>query len=173
MQCNCLKYNYLIFRTPLKININLCVSRRYALTLLVLFTLASHAFAQTLHGTVTDKNTGEPIIGASISLKTTSDAKAVAVSDEDGKFTINVKNIPSTLVISYIGYKKEEINVSKVSNSNLDIHLALFSSFCMFLYYGKPHILILLRKNTNFYCIYTNSCHFCWKIKKDSLALHI
>lgn len=108
----------------MKININLCVSRRYALTLLVLFVLASHALAQTLHGTVTDKNTGEPIIGASISLKTTSDAKAVAVSDEDGKFTINVKNIPSTLVISYIGYKKEEINVSKVSNSNLDIHLA-------------------------------------------------
>ena len=53
----------------MKININLCVSRRYALTLLVLFTLASHALAQTLHGTITDKNTGEPIIGASISLK--------------------------------------------------------------------------------------------------------
>jgi TonB-linked SusC/RagA family outer membrane protein len=100
------------------------VSPRYALALLLFFLLAVGAFAQTLHGTVTDRNTGEPIIGATISLTAETSGRALAVTDTDGKFTVAVKYFPATLIISYTGYKREEYDVFEVTKDNLDIHLA-------------------------------------------------
>lgn len=99
------------------------VSKRYALTLISFFLLTLQVVAQQLHGTVTDKKSGEPIIGAAISLTTNVDGKALAVTDVNGKFTVQVKEFPATLVISYTGYRKEEYDVFEVTNENLDIYL--------------------------------------------------
>ena len=56
-----------------------------------------------VEGIVTDAN-GEPIIGASIVIKGTTNG---TITDLDGKFSL--PNATGTLVISYIGYKTQEI----------------------------------------------------------------
>lgn len=66
-------------------------------------------FAQTrlLTGTVFDES-GEPVIGASVMLKGTSLGTVTGV---DGDFSLNVPE-DGILVISYIGYKGQEVTVS-------------------------------------------------------------
>ena len=56
----------------------------------------------TLSGIVVDVATGEPIIGATVSLR----GKAIGtVSDDKGKFSLTIKqNLPATLVINLLGY---------------------------------------------------------------------
>lgn len=61
--------------------------------------------------------TGEPLIGASVMVKGTTDAVA---TDLDGRFTLNVP-MGATLVVSYVGYKTQEVNVN---SDNLVITLA-------------------------------------------------
>ena len=76
----------------------------------VLFTVfALGAFAQNkVSGTVVDA-TGEPVIGASVIVKGTSNG---TVTDFDGNFT--VVNVPANgnLVISYVGYRTQTISVA-------------------------------------------------------------
>ena len=61
----------------------------------------------TVSGVVKDKK-GEPIIGANIMEKGTTNG---TITDFDGKYTLKVKNAKSILTISYIGYKTQEIPV--------------------------------------------------------------
>ncbi|MDD2246497.1 MAG: carboxypeptidase-like regulatory domain-containing protein [Proteiniphilum sp.] len=61
-------------------------------------------------GRVVDE-TGEPIIGATISLK---DTNLGAVTDIDGNFKLNVPaNTDSTLIASFIGMKSQEVPISE------------------------------------------------------------
>lgn len=59
----------------------------------------------TIKGTVADVN-GEPVIGATIQVKGTTTG---IISDVDGNFTLNGVSDKSMLVISFIGYKTQEI----------------------------------------------------------------
>ncbi|MDE6291073.1 MAG: carboxypeptidase-like regulatory domain-containing protein [Muribaculaceae bacterium] len=61
----------------------------------------------TVHGYV-DDSTGEPLIGATVMEKGTSNGTA---TDFDGNFTINV-DPKGTLVFSYIGYDPMEVPVN-------------------------------------------------------------
>ena len=69
--------------------------------------ISTVAFAQTeqVSGTVTD-NSGEPIIGATVLV--VGQSGNGAVTDIDGNFTLQAKP-GSTLSISYIGYKNQEV----------------------------------------------------------------
>ena len=59
-------------------------------------------------GTVTDQH-GEPLIRASILIKGTNTGTE---TDNDGNFSLQVpENIPLTLVVSYIGYTTQEIEL--------------------------------------------------------------
>lgn len=69
---------------------------------------------QTARGIVADQN-GEPIIGASILEKGTANG---IITDKDGKFSLNVKK-DAILVISYIGYKTQEVKASTNMNITL------------------------------------------------------
>lgn len=62
--------------------------------------------AVTVKGTVVDAN-GEPVIGASVLMKGTTNG---TITDIDGNFTLSNVN-PGILVVSYIGYKTQEIQV--------------------------------------------------------------
>lgn len=62
-----------------------------------------------LIGMVTDSNTGEPIIGASILLK---NKNIGTITDTEGNFELQASE-NETLVISYIGYTTKEIRVGK------------------------------------------------------------
>ena len=79
-------------------------------TMLVLCLLgfASEALAQQrVSGTVTDKATGEPLVGVSVAVKGTT--KGV-ISDVDGKYSADVAP-DATLVFGYLGYKDVTVGV--------------------------------------------------------------
>lgn len=63
---------------------------------------------QKVTGLVLDEN-GEPVIGASVVLK--SNPKKGTVTDTDGKFTIDVTNTKDALVVSYLGYQTQEVQM--------------------------------------------------------------
>lgn len=62
-----------------------------------------------IHGTVTDES-GEPLIGASILIKGTSRG---TTSDANGEFNLEIEPSSTTLIISYIGYKSQEVKVNQ------------------------------------------------------------
>lgn len=76
---------------------------------------ATEAAAATITGTVTD-SAGEPLIGATVAVKGTTNATSC---DIDGNFSLRAAQ-GSTLTVSYVGYKPQQV---KVSGSHLDIVL--------------------------------------------------
>ncbi|MEM7373922.1 MAG: TonB-dependent receptor [Bacteroidota bacterium] len=62
---------------------------------------------KTISGTITSE-AGEPLTGATISAKGTTQG---TLTDERGKFQITVTDEVSTLVISYIGYERQEVEI--------------------------------------------------------------
>lgn len=68
-------------------------------------------------GVVTDQ-TGEALIGASVVVKGT---KAVAVTDANGRYTLNVPAGKEELLVSYIGAKPQTVKIS--GRSTIDIQL--------------------------------------------------
>lgn len=64
-----------------------------------------------VRGTVTDEQ-GEPLIGASIAIKGTTSG---VITDFNGQFSIDASK-SATLIISYVGYRVEEVQVKGQSN---------------------------------------------------------
>lgn len=84
------------------------MSKRFSAFLLFLLIGVATSFAQvSVKGTVTD-NTGEPIIGASILEKGTTNG---TVTDLDGNFALSTKS-GATLVFSYVGYVTQELKAA-------------------------------------------------------------
>lgn len=73
-----------------------------------------------MRGLVLDKETHDPIIGATISDVTK--RKPLTVTDTEGKFTIPRNNYPQQIRITYIGYKPLVVDVSP-QTSNLRLQL--------------------------------------------------
>src|SRR5690606_1706809 len=81
----------------------------YNLFLFAAFFIAAQAgFSQgTVTGTVLDSELGEPLPGANILVKGTTNG---TTTDFDGNFILNVSQNTGTLVISYIGFLKKEVS---------------------------------------------------------------
>ncbi|MFW6257667.1 MAG: carboxypeptidase-like regulatory domain-containing protein, partial [Prolixibacteraceae bacterium] len=87
------------------------------LAVLGLFSMAS--FAQgTVKGKVVDGESGESLVGASVVLEGTT---LGTVTDIDGYFRFTLETGDQTLLISYIGYIKEEIDVTVSSGATKDL----------------------------------------------------
>ena len=71
---------------------------------------------RSLSGTVQDISDGSPIVGATVVLKGTTTG---AYTNEEGKFTISAPDNATTLVISYIGFKTEEIEIGDQTTFNI------------------------------------------------------
>lgn len=80
-------------------------------SLLLLHCFLFEAMAQSLQvkGRVTSKNTGQPLAGATVSVKGT---PAATVTDDQGNFMISVPNPGSVLTISYAGATTQEFVVN-------------------------------------------------------------
>ncbi|GAB3930383.1 SusC/RagA family TonB-linked outer membrane protein [Larkinella terrae] len=73
----------------------------------------------TLTGRIIDDKTKEPLIGASVQIKGTTNG---AITDIEGKFALKTgQTLPFTLVVNYIGYVSREVNV--VANTiEIELH---------------------------------------------------
>ena len=86
----------------------------FFILLLVLSTMT--AMAGNIKGTVLDKQTKEPLTGATIQI--TGTAQGV-VADIDGNYTLNVNDGTYTITVIYIGYKDILLNSIKVKAETL------------------------------------------------------
>ncbi|MDD7336201.1 MAG: carboxypeptidase-like regulatory domain-containing protein [Prevotella sp.] len=84
----------------------------------VFFVFAVPASAQNkVTGTVVDSN-GDPVIGATILVKGTQNG---SVTDLDGNFTLDNVASKSTLVVSYVGMKTQNVEL----NGRNSLHITL------------------------------------------------
>jgi len=74
---------------------------------------------KVISGIVSEKGTGVPLPGVSIK---TANNGAVATTDANGKFNINLLSSDSLLQISYIGYNAERVKVNR--NKKLEIAMS-------------------------------------------------
>lgn len=90
------------------------MGKRYLVVVLVMLCSSTAVWAQ-LKGVVKDKKRGETIVGASVLVKGT---KIGTATDLDGRFELNYTGPwPATLVVSFIGYANQEVNVSAPNNA--------------------------------------------------------
>ena len=91
------------------------------LILLCLVVIGQWAMAQKITGVITDGETGEPIIGASVIVK---ESRLGVSTDFDGFFELEYGNIqlPFTLQVSFIGYETTEVEVRE-PNAKLKIKM--------------------------------------------------
>src|SRR5690348_566135 len=86
---------------------------RNALCLALLLFITGSLFAQNrVTGKITNQSDNQPIAGATIQEKGTSNA---TISANDGSFAITVGN-NATLVITFIGYTSQEVKVNGRNN---------------------------------------------------------
>jgi iron complex outermembrane recepter protein len=93
------------------------------LLLLLLLTSSAYTFAQEtkLVGSIKDKDTHEPVIGANILIK---GKLTGTVTDQQGNFQLQTATAPPfTLVISSVGYERQEVEVTNVGQS-ISVNLA-------------------------------------------------
>ena len=79
-------------------------------TILLFFFMLSVSFiwAQEISGTITDADSGDPLIGASVLVLNTNIG---TITDETGSYSINVDPGSYTLKISYVGYADKTVDV--------------------------------------------------------------
>lgn len=86
--------------------------------LLLVGVLPVIAQTKTISGVLLDKQTNEPLIGASVLIKGTTTGTA---SDIDGKFTLEVGDTNATLVCSFIGYNRLEYPLNGQTNVSISL----------------------------------------------------
>ncbi len=93
--------------------------------LFLVFLLPLMTFAQgTINGHVTDGE-GQPLPGANIIVKGTATG---TISDFDGNFSLNINELPVTLLFSSIGYESNSLEITSYSQS---IKVALASGVAL------------------------------------------
>lgn len=82
--------------------------------------------AQTISGSVLDLYTEEPLIGATIVEKGTTNG---TITNFDGLFSLNLNKMPSSIVISYLGYETQTVDLTPSSPTELSSILLVPSAF--------------------------------------------
>ncbi len=91
---------------------------------LMLFVLSASSvkdtYGQTVTGTVTTAEAGEPLPGVNVIVKGTTSG---TITDTDGKFSIQVPDLNATLRFSFIGYENKEVPLN--GQNTLDVVLKI------------------------------------------------
>ncbi len=96
--------------------------KRLLLPLTLLLLAATASFAQTtIAGTVKDGGSGETLAGVNIIVK----GRVIGtISDGSGKFNLKVNDSPPfALIVSFVGFKSLEVQITNASTSDLNITL--------------------------------------------------
>ena len=96
--------------------------KKFSLLLGMLFLVVSASFAQrTITGTISDEK-GETLLGASVLEKGTTNG---IITDENGKFTLNVSKDAQILIISFAGYNNREVTLGAETNISVSLTSAI------------------------------------------------
>ncbi len=90
------------------------MNKFYATILLLLTFQCAFGQGKTITGTLTDKQTGQPIIGATVSEKGTTNG---TVTDENGNYSLTISTENAPLTFSSVGY---ETITSKTGNEGIE-----------------------------------------------------
>jgi ribosomal protein S8E len=94
---------------------------KFSLTLFLALGITSVLAQTTISGTVKDE-AGEALIGVNILVKGT---VLGTISDVEGNFSLNVNSSPPlTLVITSVGYERQELEINSANVSGLDITMS-------------------------------------------------
>jgi len=93
------------------------------LILCVLFTHVLSAQNKTITGKITDSKDGSPIVGASVQAK---GSKRGTSTGADGSFSLSVAPDVTTIVVTSVGFDKQEIDIA--GRSAIDVTLAASNS---------------------------------------------
>ena len=90
------------------------------LLLLMLFVLsAAMASAQSdVSGVVYDAHTGQPLAGVAVTVANTTQG---TITDDEGRFSLSVPNLPADIVVSYVGYQEQNVHVSSPETLRIDL----------------------------------------------------
>ncbi|WP_111670722.1 SusC/RagA family TonB-linked outer membrane protein [Algoriphagus litoralis] len=81
-------------------------------------TLAANAQSRSISGTVMDAAYGDPVPGATVIVKGTTRGTA---TDLDGKFTLPLQADDQVLVISFVGYMTQEVEIGNQTNITVNL----------------------------------------------------
>lgn len=98
-----------------------CNLQKIFFLFLILLCSTTVAWAGVLKGTITDKQTKEPLTGAAIQV---AGGTQGAVADIDGNYKLELKNGTYNLTVRYVGYKTVNLNNIKVKGETV-INVAL------------------------------------------------
>ncbi len=103
--------------TPNILNMN----RIYLTLLLIFFTVTAWGQNRTISGTVLDEN-GEPLISATVVVKSSSGASSIGTStDLDGHFQLEMPSGENKIIVSFIGYEEQEVDITGVSKISISL----------------------------------------------------
>lgn len=87
--------------------------------LFILFSAASVNAQNVLKGKIIDAGNGDPLIGANIIVKGTTDGN---ITDYDGFFEVKTsQDFPLTLVASYLGYVEKEVEINSTDKITISL----------------------------------------------------
>lgn len=91
------------------------------MVLLLLTMVAAESVAQTVFtGIVSDKKSGAVLPAANIQIV---DTYRGTISNFDGKYRLEITTLPATIMVNYIGYRTQLIQVTEQTNTRLDFLL--------------------------------------------------
>jgi outer membrane receptor protein involved in Fe transport len=92
-------------------------------SILLIFTIFSHAQTGTIKGSVTDSKTQESLIGTTVMIKGTTRG---TITDFDGNFVLpNMEPGSHILIVSFISYETKEMPVKMETGQELVLNIAL------------------------------------------------
>ena len=98
------------------------MKRIASIVMIVMMMAAATSHAATIRGLVTDRETGEPLIGAAVMLDGTTTG---AVTDMDGHYElVGVRNGKWLIVVSYVSYRTERVSVTVDGVAEVDVQLS-------------------------------------------------
>ncbi len=79
-----------------------------------------NAYCQLIYGSITDADTGEPLSSATVLLEGTYRG---TIANMDGEFSLEINQFPAVLLVQYIGYESDRIEIDSWQSDTLSIEL--------------------------------------------------
>jgi iron complex outermembrane receptor protein len=105
-------------KNPMRNHLQTLKTLLLAMTLIFSISLAANAQNRTITGTVLDATFGEGVPGATVIIKGTTRG---VPTDLDGKFSIEVQPGDQILVISFVGYNTQEVEIGNQTNITVSL----------------------------------------------------